>query len=486
MHDLRLARAQRSADYRDQNVAFPASFVFGAATAAYQIEGAAAEDGRGASIWDVYSHQPGRILNGDTGDVAADHYHRLDEDLDLLSALDIPAYRFSTSWSRIFPDGRGPVNAAGVDFYDRLVDGLLARGIAPYLTLYHWDLPQALQEQGGWRNRETAERFAEYAGFMGRHFGDRVRQWTTLNEPWCAAYLGHASGVMAPGITEPLAALEALHHLNLAHGRAAQELRSAIAPGGEVSVTLNFQCARASGPTGGEAVERIDLMSNRSFADPILLGQYPERLFDITSHVTDWGFIEDGDLVTIHQPLDFLGVNYYSTLSVRMWDGHSPRLGEDGHKPGASPWVGAEDVEFLPQAGPYTQMGWNIAPDGLDELLRTLSTRYPGTPLAITENGAARDDRVINGCVEDPERVDYLHRHLAAVNRCIEDGVDIRGYFAWSLLDNFEWAHGYERRFGLVHVDYETLVRTPKRSAYWYSELCRTAALPPVEGTSGA
>ncbi len=478
MNHVRPARALRSADYRDRNVAFPASFVFGAATAAYQIEGAAAEDGRGPSIWDVYSHEPGRILNGDTGDVAADHYHRLDEDLDLLSALDIPAYRFSTSWSRVFPEGHGRVNPAGVDFYDRLVDGLLERGLAPYLTLYHWDLPQALQEKGGWRNRETAERFAEYAAYMGHRFGDRVRHWTTLNEPWCSAYLGHASGVMAPGITEPLAALEALHHLNLAHGRAAQELRSLIVPGAELSVTLNFQCARGAGPTGEEAVERIDLMSNRSFADPVLLGRYPQRMFEITSHVTDWGFVADGDLRTIHQPLDFLGVNYYSTLSVRMWDGRSPRLGEDGHKPGASPWVGAEGVEFLPQPGPHTQMGWNIAPDGLEDLLQLLSTRYPGVALVITENGMANDDRVVSGNVQDDARVDYFHRHLAAVSRCIEDGVDVRGYFAWSLLDNFEWAHGYERRFGLVHVDYDSLVRTPKGSAYWYSQLCRTGVLP--------
>jgi beta-glucosidase len=474
-------------DYRDAGLVFPESFVFGSATASYQIEGAVNEDGRGPSIWDTFSHTRGLVWNGDTGDVADDHYHRLEEDLDLMKSLNLQAYRFSIAWPRIQPTGRGPANQSGLDFYSRLIDGLIARGITPVATLYHWDLPQALEDEGGWTNRETALAFGEYARIVGEEFGDRIAVWTTLNEPWCSAYLGYASGAHAPGRTEPLAALQAVHHLNLAHGLAIQELKKVVTNDPQFSVTLNLHAIRGEGPTGPEAVRRIDALANRAFTGPMLHGAYPADLIEDTTGVTDWSFVLPGDTDVIKQPIDILGVNYYSTTLVRVWDGKGERLSADGHKNvGASPWPGADDIEFLPQPGPYTEMGWNIEPSGLEELLLAVHAEFPEQPLMITENGAAFPDVVTEAAVtdaggpavHDADRIDYLRRHLTAAHRALQRGVDLRGYFVWSLMDNFEWGYGYSKRFGIVRVDYDTLERLPKDSAHWYAELAATNRIP--------
>ncbi|WP_229399962.1 GH1 family beta-glucosidase [Micromonospora okii] len=461
---------------------FPEGFVWGSATAAYQIEGAATEDGRGPSIWDTYSHTSGRTLNGDTGDVAADHYHRWAEDLGHVAGLGLGAYRFSISWPRVRPGGCGPVNRAGLDFYSRLVDGLLERGVRPVATLYHWDLPQELEDAGGWPTRDTALRFAEYAAEVVGALGDRVHTWTTFNEPWCSAYLGYGSGVHAPGRTEPAAALAAVHHLNLAHGLAGRVIRE-LAPAAELSVTLNLHVFRpASGSAAdADAVRRVDALANRAFLGPMLDGAYPADLLADTATVTDWSFVRDGDERTAAAPLDVLGVNYYSTALVRAWDGVSARSDADGHGSSAhTPWVGAEDVDFLPQPGPHTAMGWNIEPAGLTELLLRLHREHPGLPLMVTENGAAFDDVVSpDGRVRDGRRVDYLHRHVDAVGAAMDAGADVRGYFVWSLLDNFEWGYGYDRRFGIIRVDYDTQQRTWKDSAHWYRALATTGRLEP-------
>ncbi|MGP4097994.1 GH1 family beta-glucosidase [Nonomuraea sp. KM90] len=460
--------------------AFPENFLWGTATAAYQVEGAATEDGRGPSIWDTFSHTPGLVANGDTGDVACDHYHRLEEDLDLLAGLGVGAYRFSISWPRVQPGGRGPVNAPGLDFYQRLVDGLLARDIAPVATLYHWDLPQELEDAGGWPHRDTAERFAEYARLMGGALGDRVRTWITLNEPWCSAYLGYASGVHAPARTDPAAALAAVHHLNLGHGLAVQALRTTAAKDAQMSVTLNLHHVRGVSERDADAVRRADALSNRAFLGPMLEGAYPRDLIADTASVTDWSFVRDGDEATACQPLDVLGVNYYNPTLVRQWDGVTPRETADGHQDGAvSPWIACEDIEFVKQPGPYTEMGWNIDETGLTELLLRLHRDYPDLPTMITENGAAFPDPVSpDGLVHDADRVDYLHRHLTAVTEAIAAGADVRGYFVWSLMDNFEWAHGYAKRFGIVRVNRETMERTWKDSAHWYKDVVASGKLP--------
>jgi beta-glucosidase len=439
-------------------------FVWGAATASYQIEGAADEDGREPSIWDTYSHTPGRVLNGDTGDEAADHYHRWPEDVAAMAELGLHAYRFSISWPRVFPGGR--INPKGVDFYSRLVDALLERGIAPVATLYHWDLPQVLEDAGGWPERDTALRFADYAEAIGRELGDRVHTWTTLNEPWCSAFLGYASGVHAPGRTEPAASLAAAHHLNLGHGLAVQALRSVVSGEALHSVTLNLHHVRPESAADADAGRRVDAVANRIFLDPMLTGAYPGDLYTDTAEITDWSFVRDGDEATIGAPIDVLGVNYYAPTLVRQWNGDNPRATADGHGDGtASPWVGCADVEFLRQPGPYTDMDWPIDATGLTELLERLHRDHPEVPLMITENGAAYPEPV-----HDQRRIDYLRDHIAAVERAVERGVDVRGYFVWSLLDNFEWAYGYAKRFGIIHVDYATQRRTWKDSARWYRE----------------
>ena len=469
-------------DYRESGLLFPPDFIIGSATAAYQVEGAAHEDGRGPSIWDTFSHTPGRVVHGHTGDQADDHYHRLEADLDLMQRMGLDAYRFSIAWSRVQPDGAGRVNETGLGFYSRLVDGLLARGIRPIATLYHWDLPQPLEDAGGWPERDTAYRFADYAAIVGEALGDRVHTFTTLNEPWCSAYLGYGSGSHAPGRTNGADALAAVHHLNLAHGLGLDALRSASEGDPEYSVTLNFHVLRPGTDDpeeSADAMRRIDALANRAFTGPMLRGAYPADLLEDTASVTDWQFVRPGDLQTIHQPIDFLGVNYYSTATVRTWDLSAPKQTSDGHKPSSgTAWPGSDRVEFLPQPGPHTAMGWNIAPDGFEELLVDLHEQFPETPLMITENGAAFDDTVTDGAVHDPKRTDYLWQHFVAAHRAMARGVDLRGYLVWSLMDNFEWAYGYTKRFGIVHVDYETFARTVKDSGHWVSELARSKRIP--------
>ncbi|MFF9198326.1 GH1 family beta-glucosidase [Streptomyces sp. NPDC014779] len=459
---------------------FPPGFRWGTATAAYQIEGAAREDGRTPSIWDTFSHTPGRVRNGDTGDIAADHYHRTAEDIALLRRIGVTDYRFSIAWPRVQPTGRGPAVQQGLDFYRRLVDGLLEAGIRPVATLYHWDLPQELEDAGGWPQRETAYRFAEYAGLAAEALGDRVATWTTLNEPWCAAFLGYGSGVHAPGRTSDLAALCAAHHLNLAHGLAVGALRAALpaAPAGspapEVSLTLNLHAvrARSEDPADRDAARRIDAVGNRIFLDPVFHGRLPKDLVEDTAAITDWSFVRDGDLATTAAPIDSLGINYYSPTVVEAGPGPAP--GEP------SPWAGAErHVRFVPVDGPRTAMDWPVDADGLHGLLVRLRDELPGVPLLVTENGAAYEDYADpSGQVKDPERVAYLRGHLEAVHRALADGADVRGYFLWSLLDNFEWAYGYSKRFGIVHVDFASQRRTLKDSARWYADVIARGGLP--------
>lgn len=462
---------------------FPDGFWFGSATAAYQIEGAAREDGRGPSIWDTYSRTPGATEYGETGDVACDHYHRWREDVEHIRALGLDAYRLSISWPRVQPGGTGPLNEAGVAFYAGLLDALNAAGVKPVVTLYHWDLPQELEDAGGWGDRETARAFADYARLMAQRLGDRVHTWTTLNEPWCSAYLGYGSGVHAPGRTEPETALAAVHHLNLAHGLAARAIREVLGESARVSVTLNFHVVRPRDPADPgdlDAARRIDALANRAFTGPMIEGAYPDDLLHDTAEVSDWSFVRDGDLDLIRQRLDVLGVNYYSTTMVRRAPEGDSRSDNSGHRESAhSPWIAAHEVAFVREPGPYTAMGWNIAPEALTELLVDLRRRYPDLPTMVTENGAAFDDEVSpDGRIRDVLRVRYLHDHIRAVAGAIAAGADVRGYFAWSLLDNFEWAWGYSRRFGIIRVDYETLERTWKDSARWYARLIERRLLP--------
>ncbi|RAG84298.1 beta-glucosidase [Streptacidiphilus pinicola] len=464
---------------------FPPGFIWGTATAAYQIEGAAAVDGRSPSIWDTFSHTPGKVVGGDTGDVAADHYRRWPDDVELMTRLGVGAYRFSVSWSRVQPTGTGPANKRGLDFYRALVDDLLSRGIQPCLTLYHWDLPQELEDAGGWPERETAYRFAEYAELVASALGDRVRLWTTLNEPWCSAFLGYSSGVHAPGRTDPVASLKAAHHLNLGHGLAVKALRAGLPTEAQVSVTLNPAYTRpfSDAPADVDAARRIDALATRVFTGPMLEGAYPADLLADTASLTDWSFVRDGDTATSNQPLDSVGLNYYSPTLVSAASGHGPRVMADGHKPSEfSAWPAADDVDFHQAPGDRTAMGWSIDPAGMYELLMRFTRAYPALPLLITENGAAYDDKPgTDGSVHDPERIAYLHSHLDAVRRAMADGADVRGYFLWSLLDNFEWAYGYSKRFGAVHVDYATQQRTLKSSALWYADLISTGCLPQLE-----
>jgi beta-glucosidase len=449
---------------------FPRDFRWGVATAAYQIEGAANEDGRGQSIWDTFCRVPGKVYNGHTGDVACDHYHRYRHDVALMRELTVGTYRFSVSWPRIVPDGTGPTNTRGLDFYDGLVDTLLEAGINPMLTLYHWDLPQALEDRGGWVNRATAHHFAEYAAVVHARLGDRVRTWTTLNEPWCSAFLGYGNGEHAPGRSDPAEAFRATHHLLLAHGLAVSALRSAGAR--ELSITLNLCQLSPEDPTDPhdlEAVRIIDGLQNRVFLDPILRRSYPDDVQEIIERHGGLDHQRPGDLATIGGPIDLLGVNYYAPAVV------AARVGATT---AGAKYPGSEGVVFVDQARPKTAMGWPIHADGLVEQLARLHRDYPGVPLMVTENGAAFDDEVVDGQVVDTARIDYLRAHLDAARRAIASGVDLRGYIAWSLLDNFEWAHGYTKRFGLVHVDYATQRRTPKHSALWYRDVIGRRAVP--------
>jgi beta-glucosidase len=466
---------------------FPAGFAWGSATAAYQIEGAVREGGRTPSIWDTFSHTPGKVANGDTGDVAVDHYHRFREDVALMRELGLTTYRMSVAWPRITPDvgpdALGPVNPQGLAFYRALVDELVAAGIEPAVTLYHWDLPQALEDAGGWTDRRTAQRFAEYAVVVAQALSPQVRTYITLNEPWCSAYLGYASGVHAPGRQEPESALRAVHHLNLAHGLASSAVRAAV-PSALVGLTLNLAWVHSpdGDPKDDDAVRRVDGLQNRVFLDPVLRGSYPSDVLADTSAVTDWSFVLDGDLDLVNQVPDVLGVNYYSPTVVQHWDGSHPRETADGHgESAATPWIACDAVEFPELSGLHTDMGWPIDSRGLTELLLRMHREHPGLELMVTENGAAFPDSVsADGKVHDQDRIDYLRDHLGAVLDAIEAGAPVRGYFLWSLLDNFEWSFGYSKRFGIVHIDYDTQVRTLKDSAQWYSRVVRTGGVLPA------
>jgi len=440
---------------------FPDGFVWGAATAAYQIEGAVADDGRAPSIWDTFAHRPGTIDNGDTGDVACDHYHRWREDLDLVAGLGLASYRFSVSWSRVMPDGRS-VNQAGLDFYKRLVDGLLERGVRPLMTLYHWDLPQALDEGegGGWLSRDVTDRFVDYALVLGKELGDRVPEVTTLNEPWCSAYLGYATGEHAPGRTDTPLAFRAAHHLNLAHGRAVHALRDVLPASADVSVTLNLmQVEPASDrPEDVAAAEHCDLVANQVFLGPMFGGGYPGALLAATEGLTEWSFVEPGDEAEIAAPVDSVGINYYNPSHVTA------------QVDGGRLFPGTLSASYVDVDAPSTIMDWPIVPSGLTDLLLRVQ-RDVGLPIRVTENGMASRDRVVDGRVADRDRIDYLRDHLAAIHAAIEKGVDVRGYYVWTLLDNFEWAWGYDKRFGIVHVDFDTQARTPKDSARWFASV---------------
>ncbi|MEO8749389.1 MAG: GH1 family beta-glucosidase [Allobranchiibius sp.] len=444
---------------------FPDGFRWGSATSAYQIEGAVDVDGRGSSIWDTFAHTPGTIADGSNGDIACDHYHRYRDDVGLMADLGLQDYRFSIAWPRVQPSGVGPPNAAGLDFYSRLVEALLERDIRPVVTLYHWDLPQALQDRGGWAARETAERFAEYAAIIGRHLGDRVETFTTLNEPWCSAFLGHASGAHAPGVRDAATAYRVAHHLLLGHGRAAAALRAELPTGREVSITVNPANVRAATDSAADvrAARIAQLATNQVFLDPLLLGELNAELVQATVGLTDWSFVHDGDLDVIAAPIDLLGINYYNPHLV----------GADAHADGtSSPWPGVAGAWSHQQEGPTTGMGWPVEPESMTELLLALAADYPGVPFSITENGAAYDDVVsADGSVDDQGRAGYLATHVSAVRDAIEGGVDIRAYYAWSLLDNFEWAWGLAQRFGIVHVDFDTQVRTLKASALAYRDI---------------
>ncbi|MFF1407861.1 GH1 family beta-glucosidase [Streptomyces sp. NPDC058294] len=436
--------------------ALPHDFLWGTATAAYQIEGAVAEDGRSPSIWDTFSHTPGKIAGGDNGDTACDHYHRWREDIGLMGRLGVNAYRMSVAWPRVIPGGTGEVNAKGLAFYDRLVDALLEAGITPSVTLYHWDLPQALQDRGGWPERDTALAFAEYASAVAARLGDRVTLWATLNEPSCSAWIGHLEGTMAPGWTDLTAAVRASCHLLLGHGLATQAIRAA-APGAQVGIVNNLSTVHpATGrPEDREAARRHDGHVNRWWLDPVHGRGFPADM------VETYGVelpLREGDLETVAAPLDWLGLNYYFPAYVA----DDP----DGPAPHARS-VRRPDV-------PRTGMDWEIDASGIETLLLRLTEEYGARKIYVTENGSAYPDVVRpDGTVDDVERQEYLERHLAACASAARKGAPLAGYFAWSLLDNFEWAYGYAKRFGLVHVDYRTQVRTIKGSGHRYADIIR-------------
>jgi beta-glucosidase len=434
------------------DAAFPRDFLWGAATASYQIEGAANEDGRGESVWDRFAATPGKVRNGDSGAVACDFYHRYRDDIRLMRELGIDAFRFSIAWPRVLPEGRGAVNPKGLDFYDRLVDELVANGITPFCTLFHWDTPQALEDLGGWPNRDTVDAFCEYVDVVSARLGDRVQNWITHNEPWVVAWVGHGWGHHAPGRTSDKEALATAHHLLLSHGRAVEILRR-NSPDAAVGITLNldYVYAASNDPADGAAVRWVDGLHNRWFLDPIFKGSYPADMLDAWAE--SMPEVRDGDLATIAAPIDFLGVNNYT----------SPLVAAD-ETGGRSQIVRRADVD-------RTDMGWEVVPDGLHDLLVRLDREYGPHAIYVTENGCAYADvRCHDGQVEDPERQAYLAAYIDAAGRAIAAGVPLRGYFTWSLLDNFEWAWGYWKRFGLVYIDYATLERVPKGSFYWYRD----------------
>ncbi len=431
---------------------FPRDFVWGASTASYQVEGAANEDGRGESVWDRFCATPGKVRNGDNGAIACDFYHRYPEDIALMRELGLDGFRLSIAWPRVLPEGRGRVNPKGLDFYDRLVDTLLANGITPFVTLFHWDTPQAIEDAGGWPVRKTVDAYCEYVEAVAERLGDRVTHWITHNEPWVVSWVGHGWGHHAPGRTSDADALATAHHLLLSHGRAVEILRRA-SPGAEVGITLNLDhpYPASDDPADTAAALWVDGLHNRWFLDPIFRGAYPEDMLEAWSAIMPE--VRDGDLETIAAPIDFLGVNNYT----------SPLVAADSNG-GRSQIVRRPDVD-------RTDMGWEVVPEGLHDLLVRLNRDYAPSAIYVTENGAAfADVRGHDGQIGDPERRAYLEAYIGAAERALADGVPLRGYFAWSLLDNFEWAWGYWKRFGLIFVDYATLERVPKGSFYWYRD----------------
>ncbi|GGI06747.1 GH1 family beta-glucosidase [Egicoccus halophilus] len=438
---------------------------FGVATSSYQIEGATDVDGRGDSIWDVFGRVPGAIADGDTGEPGCDHYHRLEEDLDLLAWLGVDAYRFSIAWPRVLPDGQR-LEPRGLAFYDRLVDGLLARGITPLATLYHWDLPQALETAGGWAQRSIVDAFATYARIVTEHLGDRVRDWSTLNEPWCSAFLGYDVGVHAPGVRSPRRAVAATHHLLLAHGRGSRVMREVLGDGANIGIVLNPAPVRpASDAAEDHAAAALgDAIRNRVWTDPLFRGIYPDEVLAAWEPIADLPALHrDGDLEEIAAPVDLLGLNYYTPVYIGARS--------QGHDGGTPAGPGQDELVELPGPEPTSEMGWTIDASGLYDLLVRLHADY-GVPMAITETGGAFPDVPdAEGRVDDHDRISYLDRHLEAFAQAAQDGVDLRAFYVWTLLDNFEWAEGYKRTFGIVRVDRDTLERTPKASAHWYREL---------------
>jgi beta-glucosidase len=454
------AAAQQAPAPAPQPVRFPDGFVWGTSTSSYQIEGAATADGRGPSIWDTHSHTPGKVLNNDTGDVAADHYNRYLEDVALMADAGLKAYRFSVAWPRIQPSGTGPANAKGLDFYDRLVDALLRRGIEPWPCLYHWDLPQALQDRGGWGNRDIADWFADYAQIVAGRLGDRAKHWVMLNEPSVVAIFGHGIGGHAPDLRGRANYCAAIHHQNLAQGRALSALRAAGGKDWKLGTVLSVQPVKPSpgNDSNRHAAAQWDAVWNRACLDPLFKGQYPDSL------IADFKpLIKPGDLEAIRQPVDFLGLNYYS----RMHQVVDP-AGLFGTNFGPSP-----------EGTRYTDMGWPIEPDGLYEQLVDFRDNYGNIPVYVTENGASYGDWVgPSGKAEDGARIFYIRDHLLACHRAIRDGANLKGYFVWTLLDNFEWGYGYTQHFGLVQVDRETMQRRPKASYYWYGDVAKSNTVP--------
>jgi len=433
---------------------FSKDFIIGTATASYQIEGAVLEGGRGASIWDVFSHTPGRIQNGDTGDIACDHYHRYTNDIALMKEVGLKGYRMSVAWPRVFPQGRGKPNTAGLDFYNRLVETLLANGIEPMITLYHWDLPQALQERGGWGNRDTADYFADYAYTIYQSLGDRVKKWNTLNEPWVSAFTGHYLGRHAPGLRNAALAVQVSHHLMLAHAKAVEAFRQSGREG-QIGIALNLYPIYPASPSEEDekAAWFADGYHNRWFLDPVLKGTYPDDMLAIFRDKFMAPDIKDGDMEKIGKnPVDFLGINYYFRKVIRRNDN--------------------QDIlqlnEVKPEGSEYTDMGWEIWPEGLLDLLRRIQRVYKDPRMVITENGAAfRDDRIQDGVIQDDDRIRFLQSHLEAARQAVAEGIRLEGFYIWSLIDNFEWSYGYSKRFGIFYVDYGTLERKWKKSALW-------------------
>jgi beta-glucosidase len=467
----------------------PADFRLGVATAAYQIEGATHRDGRADSIWDAFCRVPGAVVGGESGERACEHYDRYRDDVTLMRDLGVQVYRFSTSWARVQPDGR-TANAAGLDFYSRLVDELLGAGITPWLTLYHWDLPQALQDAGGWPARDTALRFADYAADVHSALGDRIQNWTTLNEPWCSAFLGYLSGEHAPGIQQPQASLDAAHHLLLGHGLATQRLRE-LGPELSLGITLNMTVADpvdAADAADVDAARRIDAQHNRLFLDPIFRGAYPaDLLADLDARGLHLPVL-DGDLAAIATPIDALGINYYhgEAVSARPPADAPLSSAAPSERPKLSPFPAGDGIFAHPRGLPVTAMDWEVQPEGLTRLLVRIDDEYArpaGVTLYVTENGAAYTDEVgADGAVDDAARAEFVRLHLDAILDAIDQGVNVKGYFYWSLMDNFEWAWGYDKRFGLVRVDYDTQVRTVKASGELYRSIIAARSVPPSAG----